>query len=461
MAGALALLVRAPFWSAPITADEGGYAEVARLWDRGVGLYGGAWVDRPQGLLLVYRGLLALGGGSTESLRVLASVFGVLVVLATMAVALRLAGTIEAIAAGLLLATFGSSPFVESFTLTGELVAALPAVLSLLAFTAYVRDRRPAWLLVTGFLTGCAVMVKQSAFDGGLAALLLLLVTERRWALGRAALLVGAALVPVAVAAASAPHLHDWWNAVVAYRASGDSLLTGSPVNRLGQLLQSLPAAAKGLGLLALLAGAGWRSAPLLARLWLIAAAVGVLGGGNFHNHYYIQLAPPLALLAAIGVQRLSADRRPVLRAACAAAALASVALTVPLWFASSPAQARAIWPQDPHLLQSGAVASYVRRHTRPAEEIYVVWAAADVYYLADRRPALPYLWFRNVEVIGGALASAQRSLARGRPALVVVAQPPGTIDSSGKTAEILRRRYRLAARVAGMAILEPRPVRQ
>ena len=46
----------------------------------------------------------------------------------------------------------------------------------------------------------------------------------------------------------------DWWNAVVAYRAQGDSLLTGAPIHRLSLLLSSLPAAAIGLGLLGLLA---------------------------------------------------------------------------------------------------------------------------------------------------------------------------------------------------------------
>ncbi|MDQ3875961.1 MAG: glycosyltransferase family 39 protein, partial [Actinomycetota bacterium] len=260
--------MRAAFWRTPLTADEGGYAEVARLWKSGVRLYDGAWVDRPQGLLLVFRGLLDLGGGSPASLRVLAAVVAMLVVVATMVVAIRTCGRIEAAAAGLLLGTFAASPFIESFTLSGELLAALPAVLSMLAFTCYLARRRVGWLVVAGLLTGCAVMVKQSAFDAGLAAVLVLLASERRRGLGKAAVLVLAALVPVALAAASAPHPHDWWHAVVAYRGEGDSLVTGSPVHRLGQLVHSLPSAAKALGLLALLAAIGWRSSPPIARLW-------------------------------------------------------------------------------------------------------------------------------------------------------------------------------------------------
>lgn len=409
-------------------------------------------------MLLVYRGLLELGGGSTESLRALAAVVAMLCVVATIGAAVRICGTIEGIAAGLLLATFAASPFIESFTLSGELLASFPAVLSLLAFTGYLRSRSAVWLAVAGLLTGCAVLIKQSAFDAGLAAVVFLLVTEHRAGLRKAAVLVGAALVPVLLAALTAPDFSDWWNAVVAYRGEGDSLLTDAPEHRLRLLAESLPAAAKGLGVLAMLAAIGWRASPRIARLWLGAALIGVLGGGNFHSHYYIQLAAPLSLLAAVGVRRLVDERRPVATAACGAAAAVALALTVPLGFASGSAQARTVWPDDRHLVHSDAVASYVRAHTRPTEPIYVLWGGADLYYLADRRPMLRYMWYRNVKTIDGALAAARRSLAERRPALVIVAQRPNAIDRSGATTRILQRQYRVATRIGGITILAPRP---
>ena len=65
--------MRFPFWATPLTTDEGGYAEVARRWERGETLYGAAWVDRPQGLILVFRSLLHLGLGSPYALRVAAA----------------------------------------------------------------------------------------------------------------------------------------------------------------------------------------------------------------------------------------------------------------------------------------------------------------------------------------------------------------------------------------------------
>jgi 4-amino-4-deoxy-L-arabinose transferase-like glycosyltransferase len=388
-----------------------------------------------------------------EVIRGVAAAVGVLVVLATMLLAQRLAGRIAAVLAGLLAATVGASPFVESFTLSGELIASLWVVLSLLAFAEYVRMRRPVWVLLAGLLAGAAVMTKQSAIDSGLAAALYLLWRERGRALRPLALLLAGAAVPVGLGAATAPRLGDWWFAFAGYRARGDSLFTGSFEHRLHLLADSLPTAGKALGLLVLLAAVGWVAAPLLARLWLVAAVVGFLGGGNFHPHYYLQLVPPLALLAGIGTQWLLGLRPRLVALASAAAVTASVAVAAPLWFAGPQRQAREIWPHDPHLLHDAAVVDYVKAHTKRGEKIFVVWAAADVYYLADRDPAFKYMWFRNIQTITHALRDARRMLAARRPTLVVVAQPPGSLDRSGRTAKLLRRDYRLAARVDGVPI--------
>ena len=419
-------------------------------------------------------------------MRAAAAVVAALVVAATMLLTLRLArGRITAVTAGLLAATVGASPFIESFTLSGELLASLPAVLSLLCFCLYLDGRersgssnslllgstRPQgrrWSVVqpfstsnslllslvgAGVLTGIAVLIKQSAFDAGLAAVVYLLWRERRRGLAPAAVLVAGALVPVAIAAASAARLSAWLYAVVGYRFEGDSLLNGSLSGRAHQFWLSLPPAGKALGLLALLAAVGWRRSPLLARIWLGAAVLGAIAGGNFHPHYYIQLVPPLSLLAAVGVRTLwlSAPRPAI--AAAGAAAVATLALALPVAWATPTEQAKTIWPGDPHLVHDAALARYVRAHTLPTERVLAVWADADLYYLADRRPAVRYLWSRNIASIPGALEAFRHALATRRAELVVVVQPPSKLDPSGRTAALLRREYRLVARLGGASV--------
>ena len=245
-AAALAVLVRLPFFGAPLTADEGGYAEAARLWDHGATLYRDIWVDRPQGLVLIFRGVLQIGS-STDAIRAVAAIVGALSVLAAMLFAFRLTGRrTTALACGLLMATFGASPFLESFTLAGELLASLAAILSLLAFAAYLRSRAPAWLVVAGLVSGCAVMIKQSGFDSALVILAYLAWTERRRAVRPGAVVLATAAAPVVAGLLAADSVHRWWFAVVGYRGSGDSIVTGSLVHRLSLLQDSLPGAAPG-----------------------------------------------------------------------------------------------------------------------------------------------------------------------------------------------------------------------
>jgi 4-amino-4-deoxy-L-arabinose transferase-like glycosyltransferase len=385
-------------------------------------------------------------------------VVGALVVLATIVLTARIAGRIPAIWAGLLLATLGASPLIESFTLSGELLASLPAVLSLLAFAAYLRRGGGRWLVACGLLTGCAVMTKQSGFDGGLAAVAFLLITRRRAGLVPSAVIVLTALLPVAVAVLSAPSASDWWYAMVTYRGQGDSIVSGSPGDRLSQFWDTLPEVARSLSALAALAAVGWRRSPLMARLWLGAAALGVLGGGNFHAHYYVQLAPPLALLAGIGAARLLERRAGLAAGVCAGLALWGVVAVAPLWFDSPRAQAAAVFPADDHLQHDAAVVDYVRAHSRPGDRIFVMWAAANVYYLADRDPAVPYMWFRNIQAVPGALDDVHAALAAAdRPLLVVAEQGPGSLDASGETARLLESGYRLAATVSGVPIYRRR----
>ena len=456
-AASLAVLLRIPFFEAPLTADEGGYAEAARLWDRGATLYRDVWVDRPQGLILIFRGVLQLGG-SSDVIRGAAAAAGVLCVLATMLLAYRLTrSSTVTVATGLLLATAGSSPFLESFTLAGELLATLAAVLSLLAFSGYLRGRATVWLVVAGLAAGCAVMIKQSGFDAALAIVAYLAWTERSRALRGIGIFVAAWAAPVLAGLFSAVTLHSWWFAVVGYRGSGDSLVTGSFTHRLSLLADSLPNATKGLGLLALLAILGWRRSPLLLRLWLGAAVLGVLGGGNFHFHYYLQLVPPLAILGGSGVEWVISGRHRLVASGLVAAAIATAVVTVPLWFDSSSAQAKEIWPQDPHLQHDAAVVRYVRAHSSPGRKVLVLWGAANVYYLADRPPAIPYMWKRNVEAIPGVRDRLNRVLAARQPALVALVQPLDSLDGFERTRAILAREYRRVAVVDGVPVYRPR----
>ncbi|MFT4262248.1 MAG: hypothetical protein QM572_02605, partial [Nocardioides sp.] len=70
--------------AAPLSSDEAGFLMVARQWHPGSSLYGDYWVDRPPGLITLYR-VADLAGG-TVALRVV----GLVAVLVAVALAARL-----------------------------------------------------------------------------------------------------------------------------------------------------------------------------------------------------------------------------------------------------------------------------------------------------------------------------------------------------------------------------------
>jgi hypothetical protein len=422
----LAIVLRAPFLDVPLTADEGGYAEIARLWARGYSLYGADWVDRPQGLLIVFRVLLSAGITTSVELRIVAAAFAVVLVLLAFSLGELAGGRLSAVVAGALTATAGASPFIEGFTLSGELVASVCAAGAVLAFVWYGLTQRLGWLLIAGVAAGSAWMVKQSFFDAAVAIALCLWGSRRH-----ILLFLGCALVPVLVGVLASHDPAAWYRDVIGYglHASGDQ----SVAERLSHLSGSLVPAGKALLPVAIVAALGWRRAPKLVRLWLGCSAAGVLLGGNFHPHYYLQLVVPLSLTAA--------------------AAVATAAVAAPLWGGTDAEQARAIWPSDQHLLSDGAVAQYISRHSRPTQRIYVMWAAADLYYLANRKPMSTYLWLLNVKTVRGAVAGIRQRLGAGDAELVVAEQPAALADPSGRTEAVLHRRYRLVTHVENVAI--------
>ena len=113
--------------------------------------------------------------------------------------------------------------------------------------------------------------------------------------------------------------------------------------------------------------------------LWLASAVIAVAIGFRFFPHYYLQLLPPLALLATRGVDVISRPHRR--RALAVVGLLAVVSTTFFLVPAFTQGETR-----DTRVAL--AVAQYVRQHTRHGQRVLVWGQAPEVYWASDRRPA-------------------------------------------------------------------------
>ncbi|MGH9251423.1 MAG: hypothetical protein ACRD0W_18155, partial [Acidimicrobiales bacterium] len=243
-----------------------------------------------------------------------------------------------------------------------------------------------------------------------------------------------------------------WWFAVVGYRLHGEPAAEGL-LGRLELFWQAVPPLALDAApLLAVgLVCVGRLSRRhLVYAAWLAGGLVGVVGGGLFHPHYWLQLLPLGAVAAGVALVRMPRRARPAVVVGVAVLAVG----WAPFLATGSPAELVSEATGDLRLASADDLGRELAGLTEPDERVLVVWAAASAYAYAGREPATPYLWFRPVRYIDGASEAIVDEVAGvDPPAAVAVAQPPDLLDPDGELSRLLEQRYRPAATVDGVPV--------
>jgi hypothetical protein len=460
--------------SAPLTPDEGGFLAIARAWSHGATLYRDVWVDRPQGLLVVFRVWDAVSGGSNASIRVMAMLFAALLVISTAAAVTTIAGRHAGAIAAVLVGVTVSSPVIEGHIANGELLSGAVAMAGLAVGCRALRERcRPGLFVWSGVLAGLALSIKQSGYDGLVTLIVCIVIgatnmrLTRREAI-RALLLIAAGVVSVIAPLAihgALTGFSRWWFAVAGYRLGGRSALTGA---NWGRLRETAGLAAPVLGPLviaAIIAGIAARVTPrrhlplssgdLLAPMlwsWPLAAVAAFMTGGQFHRHYWLTLCPVLAALTAVALVRAL---RPSSAAAVALALLLpAVHNSIDLLRLDSlkfAVAASADGRAGPNL----SAASWFIDHRRPGDSLYVMCASAAFYADAHEDPPFPYLWLDGVLTVPEALPELRALLASDEraPTYIAIYQSPRICDPSGVVGNLIESRYRILTRVGPVKI--------
>jgi 4-amino-4-deoxy-L-arabinose transferase-like glycosyltransferase len=116
--------------------------------------------------------------------------------------------------------------------------------------------------------------------------------------------------------------------------------------------------------------------------LWLLSGLFAVFAGLRFFPHYYLQLLPPLTLLAVRGLDSRARAAGRLVLASVAVVAIASAAyFVVPAFTEGNNRDTRVALD----------VASYIRRHTHAGQRVMVWGQAPDVYWASNRRPAIRF----------------------------------------------------------------------
>lgn len=459
----LAMLVRRPLFGVPLDPDEGGYAYVAHRWAQGAGLYGNLWIDRPQGLMIVFRAVTDVSY-TAAALRTVAVLAGVVLTLGVAAAGWAVGGRRAAIIGGTIAAVVGAGSFIEGYELGGELLGSAIGTCGVALALWWSRERLGRrWLFVAGVVCGLAPLMKQSMLDAAVALICIVIATGRYRELVVA--VAGLLIAPlIAVIWGWRTGGQEWWFAVVRFQLARSS--AGGMHAHLARIMHSLQGVSvdlAGLSCAAALALAfTLRSSgrwPLVA--WLGAAIVCAAAGSAERPHYWVQLVAPLAVLAgaaSTGVSRhgykvLLEVTVLVLALALPLARLAQLSVASPTQRAS-----RVVPRTNPQRLAQAAVARWIDTNTAPTDTVYAFVAEADLYLRTGRSTSFPYLWLAPVKYVPGARLRLQHWLSSGdAPDWVVVYQPPEAVDGTGPLAGILATHYRLAATVDGYQVLHRR----
>jgi len=459
---AASIALRARFLWTPLLADEGGTLSVARDWSSGATLYRNVWIDRPQGLIVLFRAWDALPGTGVSSIRMLAVLLGAVAVVAVASVGRSLFSPSVGALAACFTAALTASPLLEGFASNGELLSAAFAITGLAIVAAIIAERCAfGWSLSAGVLLGAALAVKQSAFDILLAILAwLALAWLLRWkprtrVLATAGLLVlGVGMVLGACAwHGSTLGWNDYWYAVAGFRLDSRSALSDPEFDKLAvSVLFVISVMVPALSL-ALRAHRQVAARSLLRRphaalviLWTLAATFAFVTGGSFHRHYFIILAFPLALLAALATDKLGA---PGLRHAAIALGIA-VASATPFIV-------------DPPLILGDVtdtnteLASWLdgQEAVRGPLTIYAYCADAALYTQIGQTPPFRYLWEDHVRLADGAQEGLLKLLTGpDAPDFVLRLQSLAKCDESGALATAIAHGYVSEGKIAEAEVL-------
>jgi 4-amino-4-deoxy-L-arabinose transferase-like glycosyltransferase len=196
----------------------------------------------------------------------------------------------------------------------------------------------------------------------------------------------------------------------------------------------------------------------------LAASAIGAAAGARFYPHYYVQLIPPLALLAASYYARLWSRTiqpphwllRP--RVTYAWLALTIIAFSIKHWTGLAPRRV----PSE--------AGRYLFTHSDPADRIFVWGQSEGIYLDAHRRPACRYIttfpltgyvfggpipgFDTRSRILPGAWNTLEQDFARHPPTYIVDVQPdPKSAQYPVKNfpilAKLLAERYQPVAHTA------------
>jgi Dolichyl-phosphate-mannose-protein mannosyltransferase len=437
-----AAAIRLRLLDVPLERDEGEYAYQGALVLSGIPPYRMVYTQKLPGTHLVYALSMAVFGQTIPGARVALVIATAATALGVFLLGRRFFSPIGAGGAAVAYALLSlSTEMLGPFGHATHFVA-LFGVWGLLALSAAIDRGGDRLYLVSGFLLGLGVLMKQhGAFFVAAAAVWIATGPAGRRLRSLGIVLAGSALpfVLIGLWFAVTGSLGDAWFWVVRYASAYGSMQS------LPEGWKNLVAAASGIlpqALLLWLMAAGGAALLLIRRFpgttrlrlgaLLVLSFLAVCPGLYFREHYFLLFLPAAALLVGASTEACAAIRG-------SGTLIASIAVLVAcgqaLWsqreifFRASPDEvSRLIYA--PNLFpETYEIARYIRNHTKTDDTIVVFGSEPQIPFYAHRRSATGFVFVYPLMQTHGDTHRMQERMVRevesARPAYAVLIKTP------------------------------------
>ncbi len=457
---AIAVMMRLPGLGHAPWPDEAGFLVVGQQWHSGgSSLYGSYWVDRPPLLVTIFRFAAHVGG--IVPLRLIGCVAVAGIVIGVGHVAQQMAVERAAMWAAICAAALCASPMLGTAEVNGELLSAPFVVAGIAASVRAIGEPRArrvwGFAMLAGAATIAALLTKQNMADVGVFAAVagLFALREGQITRGRLAALVGGlvsgSLVVVVVMSgwtlAHGTSLSGVYYAVYPFRMAAGHVLATSTRSQASSRLVSLLGGwvASGLAVISLLVVAAIVTRRLHGHVpWALVAtvafaSVSVLAGGNYWQHYLVELVVPVSILAGVLVARVQPGIRPTVTTAAVISAI-GWGLTLPHAVASN---------------QGAMVGSAIRAVSSPTDTIVTAYGNAEVTQASGLQSPYPYLWSLPAKTLDPDQRVMDAVLSGpSAPTWFVVWHQISTWGlQTDRTTQILSSKYHAVARLQGHTV--------
>jgi 4-amino-4-deoxy-L-arabinose transferase-like glycosyltransferase len=432
----LTFLLRMKFWGQPFEMDEGAYGYMGWGMLHGLVPYKDMYDQKPPGIFVLNSLVFLLFEPTALNLKIFASIYSLGSVLAVFMVTRKLAGREEGCLAALLYGIFSCGPHIQGGGVNSEVFMVLPYTLAAYSLLKLLESGSRKNYLYFGFWTSLACTIKQVALVNflWLASYLVIRIWQRRQLDTVSRVLADGFLVVIGAVIPWLPFLlyFHWKDALgslyfwqvsfnLHYIAKNHQNLANLSVF-LARMISVL--SENGFLWLTALAGIGFRwpiirrkvggskqgteswrrTAWILMATWPMFSFIGVVLGGRFFPHYFIQIIPSLAVLGGVGLMDLIHKvrsrgidflRRPVgfgMVLILTLAFLLFVKTDAPYYLKYDGMQISLHQFNMPLFSVTRYIGKYLKGRTEPSDLIYVWRVNPEINFYALRKSPTPYL---------------------------------------------------------------------